>query len=53
MASIHNEAAPAVWGNCSIISSLADPMEMLLWNDPIEMYHEEDSTLSDRHLSAQ
>lgn len=32
MASIHNEADPAVWGNYSIISSLADPMEMLLYN---------------------
>lgn len=29
-ASIHIEADTAVWGNYSIISSLADPMEMLL-----------------------
>lgn len=31
MASVHNEADPAVWGNYSIISSLADPMETLLY----------------------
>lgn len=31
MVSIHHEADPAVWANCSIISSLADSMETLLY----------------------